>query len=48
MGRPVTGDGAVHRDRAMSILRRQPIIDGHNDLPWAAREAADYDLTGST
>jgi membrane dipeptidase len=29
----------------MSILRRQPIIDGHNDLPWAAREAADYDLT---
>jgi membrane dipeptidase len=41
----VTGDGAVHRDRATSILRRQPIIDGHNDLPWAAREAADYDLT---
>src|SRR5687767_12366443 len=29
----------------MSILRRQPIIDGHNDLPWAARVAADYDLT---
>jgi membrane dipeptidase len=41
----VTSDGAVHLARAMSILRRQPIIDGHNDLPWAAREAADYDLT---
>lgn len=38
-------DGSVQRDRALSILQRQPIIDGHNDLPWAAREAADYDLT---
>ena len=45
MSRTVAGDGAEHLDRAMSILRRQPIIDGHNDLPWAAREAADYDLT---
>ena len=31
-------------DRALQILRRQPIVDGHNDLPWAAREVADYDL----
>jgi membrane dipeptidase len=36
---------STHRDRALSILRRQPIIDGHNDLPWAAREAAGYDLS---
>lgn len=41
----MTSDGAQHRERAMSILQHQPIIDGHNDLPWAAREAADYDLT---
>ena len=30
--------------RASAILKRQPIIDGHNDLPWVAREVADYDL----
>lgn len=32
------------RERAESILRRQGVVDGHNDLPWAARVAADYDL----
>jgi membrane dipeptidase len=37
------GPGAA-LDRALEILRRQPIVDGHNDLPWAAREVADYDL----
>lgn len=37
----------THADRlarASAILKRQPIIDGHNDLPWVAREVADYDL----
>ena len=33
-----------HRRRAETILRRRPVIDGHNDLPWAARMVADYDL----
>ncbi|YAL84291.1 dipeptidase [Dermacoccaceae bacterium W4C1] len=26
------------------LLRSHPIIDGHNDLPWAAREAVGYDF----
>lgn len=32
------------RTRAESILARQPVIDGHNDLPWAARVTADVEL----
>ncbi|NUR85913.1 MAG: membrane dipeptidase [Nonomuraea sp.] len=28
----------------MELLRHHPLIDGHNDLPWALREAAGYDL----
>ncbi len=35
---------ASQRARAEAILSRQPVIDGHNDLPWAAREVANYDL----
>jgi hypothetical protein len=27
--------------RAQDLLRRFPLIDGHNDLPWALRERAD-------
>ena len=26
--------------RARDLLRRYPLIDGHNDLPWALRERA--------
>ena len=26
------------------LLATQPVIDGHNDLPWALRELVDYDL----
>ena len=29
--------------RVRALLERQPVVDGHNDLPWAAREAAGYD-----
>src|SRR5579875_1410634 len=25
-------------DQARDLLRRHPLIDGHNDLPWAIRE----------
>lgn len=33
-----------HLDRARSILLRAPLVDGHNDLPWATRLATGYDL----
>ena len=26
--------------RARRILERTPLIDGHNDLPWALRQAS--------
>ncbi|MGW6919095.1 dipeptidase [Kitasatospora sp. NPDC054939] len=31
-------------DRARAVLRDTPVVDGHNDLPWAMREQAGYDL----
>jgi membrane dipeptidase len=41
--------------RALAILSRHPVIDGHNDLPWAIREnaaaprdVAAYDLRART
>lgn len=40
----MTSTHAERLARASEILKRQPIIDGHNDLPWVAREVADYDL----
>jgi membrane dipeptidase len=30
---------AVLRARVERVLRRTPLVDGHNDLPWAIREA---------
>jgi membrane dipeptidase len=30
--------------RAAEILAEAPVIDGHNDLPWALREQVRYDL----
>jgi membrane dipeptidase len=30
--------------RARDLLRRFPLIDGHNDLPWELRERGDVDL----
>ena len=35
-----------HLDRARAVLRSTPLIDGHNDLPWAIREhdAAPHDV----
>ncbi|MFJ7149704.1 dipeptidase [Streptomyces sp. NPDC100445] len=29
---------------ARELLREFPVVDGHNDLPWALRKAAGYDL----
>jgi membrane dipeptidase len=30
--------------RARNVLARHPVLDGHNDLPWAVRDHAAYDL----
>jgi membrane dipeptidase len=30
--------------RARELLARHPLVDGHNDLPWALREQVRYDL----
>ncbi|MED7952264.1 MULTISPECIES: dipeptidase [unclassified Streptomyces] len=31
-------------ERAGAVLRDTPVVDGHNDLPWAMREQVGYDL----
>ncbi|GAA2254211.1 MULTISPECIES: dipeptidase [Kitasatospora] len=31
-------------DRARAVLRDTPVVDGHNDLPWAMRAQVGYDL----
>src|SRR5438105_1259777 len=31
-------------DRAKRLLKESPVIDGHNDYPWAVREKAAGDL----
>jgi membrane dipeptidase len=30
-------------DRIRALLRDHPVVDGHNDLPWEARERVGYD-----
>ena len=30
--------------RVTELLRRQPLIDGHNDLAWEVRKQSGYDL----
>ncbi|MEU5304913.1 dipeptidase [Streptomyces noursei] len=32
------------REAALELLARWPVVDGHNDLPWALREQVRYDL----
>jgi membrane dipeptidase len=36
--RPAAPAADPHLERAMRVLRETPLIDGHNDLPWAIRE----------
>ncbi len=31
-------------ERARALLADHPVVDGHNDLPWALREQSGYDL----
>jgi membrane dipeptidase len=54
---PVTKSTEVdpHMARAIRVLRASPLVDGHNDLPWAIREdtthprdVAAYDLRKPT
>ncbi|MFJ8075179.1 dipeptidase [Streptomyces sp. NPDC096176] len=35
---------ADHLRRARELLAAHPVVDGHNDLPWALREHVRYDL----
>ncbi|MFI9050056.1 dipeptidase [Streptomyces sp. NPDC053427] len=35
---------SASRDAAADLLARWPVVDGHNDLPWALREQVRYDL----
>lgn len=40
-------------EHVRDLLRRHPLVDGHNDLPWRARALVDYDwdqldIAGST
>jgi membrane dipeptidase len=38
------GPGGELVERARALLARNPVADGHNDLPWALREQVRYDL----
>ena len=31
-------------DRIAALLASAPVVDGHNDLPWALRHRVRYDL----
>ena len=35
----VEGQEDVHMERALRVLHSTPLIDGHNDLPWAIRQS---------
>jgi len=35
---------AEQLDRARALLAEHPVVDGHNDLPWALRGQVGYDL----
>src|SRR5687767_2080945 len=52
---PGLGAQDVHTAKVRRVLSRTPLVDGHNDLPWAIREsdqalgdAAAYDLRTET
>ncbi|WP_308405654.1 dipeptidase [Streptomyces tardus] len=37
-------DRSEHLATARELLAEHPVVDGHNDLPWALREQVRYDL----
>ncbi|MCH0538431.1 dipeptidase [Streptomyces sp. MUM 203J] len=40
----MTAAAGEHLRDALDLLAEAPVVDGHNDLPWALREKAGYDL----
>jgi membrane dipeptidase len=44
-GQPGNGQ---YQDQARKLLSRVPLVDGHNDLPWALREAGCAGLDGTS
>ncbi len=36
--------GANALEKARALMKQAPLVDGHNDLPWAMRENARYDF----
>jgi membrane dipeptidase len=38
------GETLPWSERVQRVMRGVPLVDGHNDLPWAMRDAARYDL----
>ncbi|MGL4441333.1 MAG: dipeptidase [Bosea sp. (in: a-proteobacteria)] len=43
LAREIGRKDAAHK-RAVEMLRKAPLIDGHNDLPWVVRKASGGDL----
>ncbi|EPH44366.1 dipeptidase [Streptomyces aurantiacus] len=41
---PGAPEAAAALAEARSLLAEFPVVDGHNDLPWALREKAGYDI----
>ncbi|WP_327392293.1 dipeptidase [Streptomyces sp. NBC_01186] len=37
-------EAGPHLEAARELLAAHPVVDGHNDLPWALREQVRYDL----
>lgn len=38
--RPASAQADPHVEKALRVLSRTPLIDGHNDLPWGIRRSA--------
>lgn len=41
---PAASAASDHLGRARELLAAHPVVDGHNDLPWALRQHVRYDL----
>ncbi|MFG2562057.1 dipeptidase [Streptomyces sp. NPDC048496] len=44
MADQITDHSGDHLAQAAELLAEYPVVDGHNDLPWALREQVGYDL----
>ena len=41
---PMTDHPSQATERIRALLAKTPVVDGHNDLPWALRQRAGYDF----